>query len=71
VGVAGYQDGPSGGAYSGIDHDQVNRFRGEIFVGLADSKRTIEYVMRQDTVRDVNYVDVRIDIENHAFEDSD
>jgi hypothetical protein len=69
--IARDQYGPPLGAHARIDNDDVDGFRREILIYLADCQRAIQNVMCEDAVADVHDVDVGIDAEDDALHNRD
>src|ERR1035441_2715707 len=69
--VGRHEDWATFRPHAGIDHDHVDRFRWEIFVGLPDGERAVENVVRDHAVRDVHNGHFGIDAQDHALHDPD
>ncbi len=66
--IACHKDGTPRRSDAWVNHDEMNRFRREIFVGVADRERAVENVVSDNSVRDINDIHFGINRENDAFE---
>src|SRR5205823_14940056 len=54
-------------AYTRIDYYEVNRSIREIRISLRDRERAIEHIKGLHGMADIHDLDIRDDVENHAF----